>query len=175
MTFPQWKLIKFHIEHLYGACTQNNLYGHDSTSKMAVMLMIYGNKHSNNLLSRTTGPISLIFCRKHMEHLSIYNRLTFWSDWNENFSEWGKFKNDVKFQLHEPFELGSQFFKGLLNTMYGCFPENDIVSLTVMSTIRHKCITYLWAAMPIYGKKYSNGTEPIWLILCRKHMGNLPI
>ena len=38
--------------------------------KMAAM-PIYGKKRSNDFFSRTTVPIRLIFCMKHMGHLTI--------------------------------------------------------------------------------------------------------
>ena len=37
---------------------------------MAFMLL-YGKKHSNDFFSRTTGPIWLIFSRKHIGHLPL--------------------------------------------------------------------------------------------------------
>ena len=43
--------------------------GDDLKFKMAVM-PIYGKNHSDNF-SRTTGPIRLIFCMKHMGHFPI--------------------------------------------------------------------------------------------------------
>ena len=39
--------------------------------KMATM-SIYGQKHSNNFFSRSTGSIWLIFCRKHMGGAFLY-------------------------------------------------------------------------------------------------------
>ena len=41
-----------------------------SKFKMAAM-PIYGKKRSNDFFSRTTVPIRLIFCMKHMGHLTI--------------------------------------------------------------------------------------------------------
>ena len=41
-----------------------------SKFKMAAM-PIYGQKRSNDFFSRTTVPIRLIFCMKHMGHLTI--------------------------------------------------------------------------------------------------------
>ena len=38
--------------------------------KMAAM-PIYGKKRSNDFFSRTTVPIRLIFCMKHVGHLTI--------------------------------------------------------------------------------------------------------
>ena len=38
--------------------------------KMATM-PIYGKKRSNDFYSRTTVPIKLIFCMKHMGHFTI--------------------------------------------------------------------------------------------------------
>ena len=44
--------------------------GDDLKFKMAVM-PIYGENHSDNFFSRTTGLIWLIFCMKHMGHFPI--------------------------------------------------------------------------------------------------------
>ena len=41
-----------------------------SKFKMAAM-PIYGKNHLNDFFSRTTVPIRLIFCMKHMGHLTI--------------------------------------------------------------------------------------------------------
>ena len=46
--------------------------GHDLKFKMAAM-PIYSKNHSNDFYPRTTRPIRLIFCRKHLGHHSIYN------------------------------------------------------------------------------------------------------
>ena len=73
---------------------------------------IYGKNHSNGFFPRTIGPIRLIFCRKQMSHLPAYIKLlkSFRSDHKQTFSGWGKIgKNDVNFQIHEPFELEKLF------------------------------------------------------------------
>ena len=43
----------------------------DPKLKIAIM-QIYAYNHSNDFFSRTTGPICLIFCMKHMGLLPIY-------------------------------------------------------------------------------------------------------
>ena len=57
--------------------------------KMATM-PIYGKKRSNDF-SRTTVPITLIFCVKHMGHLNYIKKLkSFQSDHKQTLSGWGK-------------------------------------------------------------------------------------
>ena len=70
---------------------------------------IYGKKYSNDFFSRTTVPIRLIFCMKHMGHLAIKKWLkSFRLDHKQASSGWGKVgKNDAKFPIHEPFNLES--------------------------------------------------------------------
>ena len=63
-------LMNFHFKHLYDGYIKVSLTDYDPKFKMAVM-PIYGKNHSNDFLSRTTGPIWLIFCMKHMGHFPI--------------------------------------------------------------------------------------------------------
>ena len=70
--------MKFHIKHLY---VVQNLAKENYLSKFKMAAMpIYGKKRSNDFFSRTTVPIRLIFCMKHMGHLPISNS-KFFSGW----------------------------------------------------------------------------------------------
>ena len=62
--------MKFYIEYLYVGCTKFSLKKYLLKFKVAAM-PIYGKKRSNDFFSRTTVPIRLIFCMKHMGHLTI--------------------------------------------------------------------------------------------------------
>ena len=74
MTFPMKVLSQFLRNfkfNIYMLVVQNLAKeNYLSKFKMAVM-PIYGKKRSNDFFSRTTVPISLIFCMKHMGHLTI--------------------------------------------------------------------------------------------------------
>ena len=62
--------MKFHIQHLHVNCAKFSQKNYLAKFKMAAM-PIYGKKRSNDFFSRTTVPIRLIFCMKHMGHLTI--------------------------------------------------------------------------------------------------------
>ena len=75
MTFPMKVLSQFFLRNfifsiymslVLNLAKENNLL----KFKMAAMV-IYGKKRSNDFFSRTTVPIRLIFCMKHMGHLTI--------------------------------------------------------------------------------------------------------
>ena len=73
-------------------------------------------KTFKRLLSRTTVPIRLIFCMKLWGTFLYEIAKLFRPDHKQTLSGWGKVgKKDAKFQVHEPFELESLFFIGILN------------------------------------------------------------
>ena len=57
-------LTDFHVKHLYDGYIKVSLKDYDPKFKIAAM-PVYGKTHSNDFFSRTTGPIWLIFCRRH--------------------------------------------------------------------------------------------------------------
>ena len=75
-------------------------------------------KHLNNYFSRINGLIWLIFCKKHMGHLPMKKLQFFRQMINRPLVGGVNLENDVKFQIHKPFKLGSLFIIGLLRTMY---------------------------------------------------------
>ena len=74
MTFPIKPLSQFKSNFIFSIYVMYIQYlakmGYDLKFKMAAM-PIYDKKHSNDFYPRTIRRIRLIFCRKHMGHLSI--------------------------------------------------------------------------------------------------------
>ena len=81
---------------------------------------IYGKNHSDDFFSRTAGSVWLIFLHEAYGAPSYIKQLkSVRLDYKQALNGLGKVrKNDAKFQIHGPFELGSQFFIGLLKTMF---------------------------------------------------------
>ena len=68
----------------------------------------YSKNQSNDFFSRINELIWLIFCKKHMGDLSILNSQNCFSHMINRPKVGGvNLENDVKFQMHGPFELGS--------------------------------------------------------------------
>ena len=66
--------MRFHIKFSIYMLVVQHLAKENYLSKFKMAAMpIYGKKRSNDFFSRTTVPIRLIFCMKHMGHLTIFN------------------------------------------------------------------------------------------------------